>query len=324
MKSTRILTLILAIAMLFSLASCAEEKPETINVYTLNGSTGFGMAKLMNDYTGKTDYTFTVKSEPADVTAALTSGDADIAALPTNAAANLYNVSNGDIQILAINTLGSFYLLNSTGTQIKSFSELEGKTVHTPAQNPSFIFQYLCQKNNVNVTIDATSYVKPDKLRDAIASGSVEYAVLPEPMVTIAIGAAKTAGITLTKDLDLTAEWDKVTTPGSLVAGCIVARKDFVEQYPETVKAFLAEYEASIAYSATNPKETAQMIAAQGIFTNATVAEKALPKCNVCYLDGAEMKSMMQNYLTVLQGINAKSIGGKLPDDGFYYIAEEK
>ena len=208
----RLLSLALALVLLFSMVSCnffnnekdEEEAPKgeatPINVYTLNGTTGFGMAKLMNDAKAGTTtekYTFTVKTDASEVTAAILNGSADIAALPTNAAANLYNKSEGGVVVLAVNTLGCLYLLTNQNATVTSFENLRGKTVYVPAQNPTFIFTYLCKQNNLEVgkdiTIDSTTYAQPAALKDAVAAGLVDIAVLPEPMVTIAINSAKSA-----------------------------------------------------------------------------------------------------------------------------------
>lgn len=325
----RTASLLLALLLLLPMLFACTKKNDEIRVYTLNGTTGFGMAKLMDDNANKTlaqNYSFTVKADVSDVTAALINGDADIAALPTNAAANLYAKTNGEVQILAVNTLGCLYLLTNENASIKSFADLEGKTVYVPAQNPTFIFTYLCKQNGLingqNITIDSTSYAAAANLRDALASGLVDIAVLPEPMVTIAKSAAKQNARTLTTALDLTAEWNKVTTPGSLVQGCVVVRTDFLNQNPKAVEAFLKSYEASIAYLTSNTDSAAAMIEKHGIFTKAAIAKQAIPKCNVCYLDGAEMKAAMQNYLKILYNLKPESVGGSLPDDGFYYNAK--
>ena len=336
----RLLSIALALVLLFSMVSCnffnnekdEEEAPKgeatPINVYTLNGTTGFGMAKLMNDAKAGTTtekYAFTVKTDASEVTAAILNGSADIAALPTNAAANLYNKSEGGVVVLAVNTLGCLYLLTNQNAPVTSFENLRGKTVYVPAQNPTFIFTYLCKQNNLEVgkdiTIDSTTYAQPAALKDAVAAGLVDIAVLPEPMVTIAINSAKSAnnGTTITNAMDLTAEWNKVSTEGSLVQGCVVVRRAFLEANPEAVENFLNEYKASIEYLSTDLDSASQMIVDNGIFTNAGVAKKALPNCNVCFLDGAQMKAAMETYLGVLAGINVNSIGGKLPADDFYY-----
>ena len=151
---TRLLSICLAAILLFSVTSCAifaqPDKQEgddlTINVYTLNGTTGFGMAKLMNDAkngSASQKYNFSVQTDASNVTAALLNGSADIAALPTNAAANIYNKSEGGVVVLAVNTLGCLYLLTNQNETITSFENLRGKTVYVPAQNPTFIFTYL-------------------------------------------------------------------------------------------------------------------------------------------------------------------------------------
>lgn len=334
---TRLLSIALVAILLFSMISCSfdrqlNEEPEDetvmINVYTLNGTTGFGMAKMMSDTkvgNGSCNYTFSVQTDASNVTAALLNGSADIAALPTNAAANIYNKSEGGVVVLAVNTLGCLYLLTNQNETITSFEGLRGKTVYVPAQNPTFIFTYLCQKNGLKVgediTIDSTTYAQPAALKDAVAAGLVDIAVLPEPMVTIAINTAKNAnnGTTITNAMDLTAEWNKVSPEGSLVQGCIVVRKEFLEKNREEVKTFLTEYKASIEYLSTNIEEASQMIVDNGIFTNAAIAKKALPNCNVCFLDGAAMKSAMETYLGILYGIAPASVGGKLPTSDFYY-----
>ena len=336
---TRLLSILLTAVLLFSMTSClswgtAEKKPEEqetpiINVYTLNGTTGFGMAKLMSDAKAGTTtekYNFSVQTDASYVTAALLNGSADIAALPTNAAANVYNKSEGGVVILAVNTLGCLYLLTNQNENITSFEDLRGKTVYVPAQNPTFIFTYLCQQNGLKVgediTINSSTYAKPDALKDAVAAGLVDIAVLPEPMVTIAINAAKTAnnGTIITNAMDLTDEWNKVALEGSLVQGCIVVRREFFEKYPGAVKNFLNEYRASIEYVTANIDEASQMIVDNGIFANANVAKKALPNCNICFLYGGEMEIAMQTYLGILFDIAPASIGGKLPADDFYSI----
>lgn len=300
-------------------AATEDLKATTVRVMALNGTTGFGMAKLMSDAKdGKTalTYDFSVETDASNITAALISGSVDIAALPTNAASVVYNKTKGKVQALALNTLGVLYLVTGEGETVTSFADLEGKTVYAPAQNPSFIFQYLCEQNHVNVTVDNT-YAQPADLRTAVASGEVKLAVLPEPMVTIACSA----NANLTVALDLTAEWDKVAPKDSLTQGCVVVRTEFAAAHPEIVTAFLAEYGASIAYLTSNTAEAAELIVANGIFTNAGVATKAIPKCNVCFLTGAEMKTSLSAFLSVMNGVNAASIGGALPADDFYYGA---
>ncbi|HCG31767.1 MAG TPA: sulfonate/nitrate/taurine transporter substrate-binding protein, partial [Clostridiales bacterium] len=215
----KLTAVLLAVIMVFALAACGQkdtdtavDKDLTVNVVALNGTTGFGMAKLMSDSKAGTtalSYNFTVETDPSNATAALVNGTADIAALPTNAAAALYNKTGGAVQVLALNTRGVLYVVTDGTESITSFADLRGKNVCVPVQNPTFIFQYLCEKNGLTVGTDITidnTYAQPAELNTALASGEVHIAVLPEPMVTI----ARAANPALTVALDLTAEWDKV------------------------------------------------------------------------------------------------------------------
>ena len=149
-----------------------------------------------------------------------------------------------------------------------------------------------------------------------MTAGEVDAAVLPEPMVTIA--CAKNEALTVA--LDLTEQWDAVFPPDSLVLGCVVARTEFAEDEPELVDAFLEQYGASIQYLTDQPADAAALIEQTGVFTNAAVAEKAIPRCNVCFITGEQMRRDMEQYLTILFEAAPESIGGTLPDEDFYYI----
>ena len=292
-----------------------------IHVMTLNGTTGFGMAKLIADKTAGTaalNYNISVEADASNVTAALISGNVDIAALPTNAASVVYNKTEGAVQVLALNTLGVLYLVaDGEAETITSLADLEGKTVYAPAQNPSFIFQALCQKAGVNVTVDNT-YAQPADLRTAVAAGEVKLAVLPEPMVTIACAGNDK----LVAALDLTAEWDAVYPAGSLVQGCVVVRKAFAEEHPAEIAKFLEEYEASINYLSQDTAAAAQMIVDAGIFAQAPVAQKAIPNCNLCFIAGADMQPALGEFLSIMYGVAAPSVGGAIPAEDFYYVGE--
>ncbi|MBQ3040939.1 MAG: ABC transporter substrate-binding protein [Clostridia bacterium] len=321
----KILSITMAILLiavsLFAFASCGKKTDEAIKVTTLNGTTGFGMAPLMKEHSlgnTKNEYEFSVQSDASVVTAGLMNGSIDIAALPTNAAANVYNKTEGGVQIIAINTLGVLYVVTN-GVEISSVADLEGKTIYCPAQNPLFITKYILEKNGLNgkVTVDSTTYAKPDALRDAVKTGSVEIAVLPEPMVTI----AKSGNQNVKVALDLTAEWNKISDGKQLVQGCVVVRTEFANEYPGSVDSFLKEYKASIEALNEDTTSAASAIKEFGIFANEAVAKNAIPKCNIAYMDGDDMKDAMENFLDAMYAIAPASIGNAIPSDDFYYGA---
>ena len=313
---------ILAASPFSSAVSLAEASaPDAdlpVRVRTLNGTTGFGMAGLICDsQEGKTSlkYSFSVETDASNITSALVSGECDIAALPTNAASALYNKTGGKIQVLALNTRGVLYVVTNDPAEISSLADLDGKTVYAPAQNPTFIFQALCDAQGVHPVIDNT-FAQPAELNTAAAAGQVGIAVLPQPMVTIAC----TQNPDLKVALDLTAEWDKVFEAGSLVQGCVVVRRAFAEEHPSEVAAFLEDYRASVSLLEEDPALAAQKIEQAGVFDKAAVAEKAIPACNLCFVTGTEMRAQLSAFLNIMAEAAPQSIGGAVPGDDFYCI----
>ncbi len=317
-KLTKIVSLILTLLLLtatVSLVSCRKTKDDTtLRVAVLNGTTGFGMAPLISrSKTEKLGFNaqFDIYTAADMVSPLIINGSADIAAVPTNLAAVLYNKTQGKVRVLAVNTLGVLYLLEN-GTTVNSLADLSGKTVYLPGQgsNPEFILRALVDRAGVkDVNFDYT-YSSPDELATALAAGKAAIGVLPEPKVTV-ITSKNTS---LRVALDFTEEWEKLTS-APLVQGCIVVREDFLKEHGELVKQFLEEYKKSVEYVNSNPDEAAQMIADAGLAGNAAAAKAALPRCNITYLAGKEMQTALNGYWAELYKLNPASVGGKLPDD---------
>jgi NitT/TauT family transport system substrate-binding protein len=138
-------------------------------------------------------------------------------------------------------------------------------------------------------------------------------ALMPQPYVAIAQANLPDLKVAL----DLNQAWEDLDNGSLMITGVLVIRSDFLEQYPGQVMAFLDEYQASTAFANENVPEAAQLVEKYGLF-KAAIAQKAIPFCNITYLDGAEMQTAMEGYLNVLFQQNPKSVGGTLPDDAFY------
>ena len=312
--------ILVTILTLLALASCNTnddtKTPDTtenvkINIGVMAGPTGMGMAKLMSDAGENSDkYAFEIYSAPTNATADLASGELDMLCLPTNTAAALANKQSDYITVLAINTLGSLYLMSDAENEIKTISDLEGKTIYAsvPSSTTGPIINYILKANNVNATVEFEA--DHDALVAKVKDGSAPIAILPEPKATAALMQNNTYAI----DLNLSTEWRKVSsTP--LTMGCIVVRNEFLKEHKSAVDSFLAEYKASIEYINTpaNLSTSAQMIVDAGVIPKLPVSTKALTNLygSIVYLDGDEMKAALENFYTVIEL--------KKPESSFYY-----
>lgn len=297
-----------------------------IRMAVIKGPTGVGAVNLWaNQDEGKASNRYTIETvtAPDAAVSKIASGDVDVAAVPTNAAAALYAKTNGNVQVLAVNTLGVLYMMEN-GETIQSVADLKGKTIYSTGQgaNPEYVLNYILEKNGLTPGKDVTIkfVTENDELAALMIKGDASVAMVPEPLVT----TLKSKKATLRTALNMTEEWDNVADgKSSLMMGCIVARKDFVKAHPDGIRTFLQEYEASIERANAMRPETAKLCKKYGIIDNEAVAENAIVGCNLVYMEGDKMKTQLSGYLGVLMDANPKSIGGKLPDDAFYYLGEK-
>ena len=324
MKKTISLVLVITMAIL-AFAGCqkaANTSVEAVNIRIggLKGPTSMGLVQLMETAqqgTASNDYTFTISGSADEVTPKLIQGELDIVAVPANLAAVLYNNTKGAIKLLAVNTLGVIYLVQN-GNNVTSFEDLRGKTIYASGKGstPEYALRYLLSENGLNPDSDVKLEWKSEPTEIvALLSGTKNgIAMLPQPYVTV----AQTKLENLRIAIDLNAAWDDLDNGSLLITGVLVVRSAFAEQYSKQIEKFLDEYQISTKYANTNIPEAAKLVEKFGI-VNAAVAEKAIPYCNITYLEGPEMKTAMEGYLNVLFEQNPKSVGGALPGDGFYY-----
>lgn len=301
-------------------SSAPAEKTE-IHVAALKGPTGLSMVKLMDDSAaGKTagKDMFALFNSPDEVTAKLVKGEADIAAVPTNLAAVLSAKTGGKIRLAAVTTLGVLSVLEN-GNTVKSVADLKGKTVAASGKGatPEYALNYILAKNGLTAGKDVSVEYRAEHaaLAAEMIAGKAKIAVLPEPFVTQVLMKNKSVRVAL----NLTDEWKKAAGDSSvLTMGCLVVRSEFADKNKASLDSFLDEYKASAAFANRDTAKAAELSGKYGVM-NQQVAQKAIPNCSIVFIDGGEMKTKVSGFLKILAAADPKSVGGKLPDDAFYY-----
>lgn len=332
----KLFAILITLALIFSLAGCgdndttssqAQLSSETytavdMSVACMTGPTGIGMAKLMADSDANAtanNYTFTVASAATDITGKFLNGEINIASVPTNVAATLYNKTEGKVRMLAVNTYGVLSILEK-GDTIKSVADLKGKTIYSTGQgqNPEYILKYILTENGINPETDVTiNFVSSEDLVAKLISGEAEVALAPEPAATTVMVKNQE----LNRVISINDEWANVSD-SKLMMGCIIALDSYVAENEKAVEKFLEEYQKSVKFATENVDEAATYCATYNITASDVIAKKAIPTCNLCYVTGSDMKDNVNAYYEVLFNADATSVGGKLPADDLFYKAD--
>ena len=306
-------------------ASPASAEKTAVNVFVLTGPTGVGAVRLWNaaeQGEGLEDYRFTAVTAPTEIVSKISSGEADIAAVSTNLASTLYHKTEGGVVILAVNTLGVLNVLDNTGADIQSMSDLRGRHIVTTGQgaNPEFIVNYLLRANGVDPVNDVDIEFKADggELAAVWATDPEAVLIAPQPAATAILSKYEGSALAL----DLTDEWEKASPDSALMMGCMIVRRAFLEEHPDAVAHFLTDYEASVSGAEADPAGTGALCEQYGIVSPAKVAEAAIPHCGLCFITGEALQDGLTGYLQVLLDADPSSIGGGLPKSDFWYAPQ--
>ncbi len=331
----RLLSIIVSAFMLISLAACVPSEGSgntgsvasdgyvsiDVNIGVIKGPTGVGMVSLMekdSEEKAANNYSFSLVTDPQAIVGMISSGEVDIAAVPTNLASTLYKKTNGQIKVLAVNTYGVLSILEN-GESINSVEDLKGKTIYAQGEgaNPEYILKHILVGYGLDPETDVEiKFVgTPDELQAKIVSGEAKIAMVPEPAAT----AVMTKVPTVRRVIDMTKEWDKISPESALMMGCVIVRSEFLEENPSAVAKFMEEYKDSVN-SVTDIEAVASLCEKWEIIPSAAIAKNAIPNCHIAFCSGNDMKTKLGGYLKVLFDANPAAIGGALPDDNFYYL----
>ena len=294
-----------------------------VRVGSLKGPTSMGLVYLMDKaQKGETEnhYEFTMTGAADELVGKIASGDLDIALIPANVASVLYTKTQKNVTVLDINTLGVLYVVASDDS-IASVADLKGKTVYMTGKGttPEYVMNYLLKENGLAAgDVDLQFKSEATEVASLLKENPKAIGVLPQPFAT----AACVQNEALKPVVDLTEAWNALNQDSGsmLVTGVTIVRSDFLRENRSPIQMFLEDHRESAQYAVDHVGETAELVAAAGIVEKAPIAKKALPYCNIVCMTGQEMKDALSGYLNVLYEQDAKSVGGQLPGDDFYYM----
>ena len=299
-----------------------------VRIGLLNGPTCVPAAYLMENK--KTisaegldaELTYEKFADPQALLPKMIKKEIDIGFMPANVAAKVYNAGNKSIICCAVVGLGNLALI-TTDESIRRFTDLKGKTVNVAGQGatPEYMFRYMLKENKMtwsgekaDVTMDFS--IPTAQLAAQLISGKIQYAVVPEPFATI----AKTKSDKVITALDFQKEYLELTGEKEIYPlSVMVVRADFAKENPQLMKAFLAEYDEAVNWTIGNAAVAGSLCEKHQLGLAAPVVTKAIPLSNYTYVPADSAKKSIEKLLKLFLENDKASIGGKLPDKGFYY-----
>ena len=296
------------------------EEGLTTRVAALKGPTAMGLVCLMDENEGDAaHYSFDLYTAGDEIVPLIAKGEVDIALIPTNLAATLYQKTEGGVQVLDVNAGNVLYVVSHDET-LTDLSGLKGKTVYITGKgtSPDWTLQYLLKKAGMSES-DLTIEFKSEatEVVSALAQDAAAVGILPQPFATVAMMQDQEMSV----NFPLENAWKEYSPDGSGIAtGVTIVRKAFAEEHPAAVAQFVLDHQASVQSAEEDPASAAALIEEYGI-VKAAVAQQVIENFNpMVATTGEAMQTWVSGYLEMLYEIEPDAVGGKLPDEGFYYL----
>ena len=319
--------ILLIIAMIFTLNATEFKKIDKLVLSGPMASVSHPLLHMIETGALKdiaNEVEFVMWKNPDELRALTLRGRANFIAVPTNVGANLYN-KGVDIKLLNVSVWGILGMITRDKTK-KTLADFKGCDIAMPfrADMPDIVFEEIVKKQGLDPKKDFNlKYVgSPIDAMQMLIMRRVDHALLAEPAISMALRKTNSFPLKLIapdlyRSADLEKEWGEVFKIEGKVpeAGIAMVGK----QDDRVVKRLMQEYEKSLAWYKTHPKEAGELVAKYIPMLNADAVADSMEYVKLNNVSAKDSKEDLEFFLDVLKNNNPKSIGGKVPDDGFYY-----
>jgi NitT/TauT family transport system substrate-binding protein len=294
-------------------------EPIPLTIYGLKGPSGVGMIRLFETPPEIRGMQVSVEAlASGDLMAArFIAGEAKVGILPANVAAKVA-ASGKPVQLAAVTGLGMLSLLSSDPA-VRTIADLRGKTIAVAGQGavPDYVFRKILTTYQINPETDVKldySLAYPEIAQSLIA-GRINLALIPEPFATM----ARQGSASLVQVSDIQAEWGKAGGQGNYPITVLVVDAQFAKENSDGMKTILSAVKDSIEWVKANPAEAGALVEKHELGLRAPVVTASVPRSNFAFVDAKAARPTLTALYETLLEFAPDSIGGRLPDDSFYY-----
>lgn len=298
---------------------------QSINIGLLNGPSCIPCAQLNENLhkIGETEVEYEMFATPQELLPKMIKKEIDIGFMPVNVAAKVYDSTNHKIICCGITGEGNLALITKN-KNIKSLKDLKGKTVFVAGlgATPEYITKYILEKEGIVLNDEKGIFLDfslpTNQIVPELLAGKIDYAIVPEPFITIASEKSKNK----INIIDLQKDYFLKYFPQNYPLTVMVVRYDFAEENPDLLKIFLEQYKSALSWTLDNPSDAGQLCEKYNFGLKKNVVEKSIPKSNYVFIPAVKGKLIIESLLQLIIEEDNSFLNGKLPEDDFYYKNE--
>lgn len=329
-KNARKLSLLIGLSVLFIVIS-APTQAEKLDKLVLSGPAATVSNPMIymieKGYLGDIakEVEFKPWRTPDQLRAMAIKGEAQVLSVPSNVAANLYN-RGVKLKLLNISIWGILWVV-STDESLNRLKDLTGKELYVPYRGdmPDIVLHTIAKEQGLDLNKDVKiNYMaSPMPIVKMMITRRADYALLPEPAISMAIQKsksfpAKIIAPDLRRAINLQEEWGetfkreaKIPQAGVIIQG--VALK------PEIANVIQKAYERAAKECSASPVECAQYISKRNKMLTPEAVEESIKIVTTDVISAQEARPELEFFYSKLMQFSPELVGNKLPDDEFYY-----